>query len=55
MKHYVIWHDNGDKSRNAKTCGYSEEITEKSLDEIIQDYEKHDCTVFSIDIINNPA
>ena len=25
MTHYIIWHDNGDKTRTAQTCGYSEE------------------------------
>ena len=49
MNHYIVWHDNGDKARTAENCGYSEEFSDLTAEEIRKDYENSGCRVFSID------
>ena len=52
MKHMIIWHDNGNRSVTFEWCGYSEEITDRTPEEICAEYEAHGCCVFSVDVLS---
>lgn len=51
MTHMVIWHNNGDQLITKETCGFSEEYTDKSVDEVRAEYEADGITVYSIDVV----
>ena len=51
MIHMIIWHDNGDRTRTLDTCGYSEEFTGLTKEEICADYEAHGCRVLAVDVL----
>ncbi len=47
----IIWHDNGDRARTFETCGYTEEFTDCTPEEVRADYEAHGCRVFAVDVV----
>ena len=51
MKHMIIWHDNGNRSVTFEQCGYSEEMTDPTPEEVKAEYESNGCSVFSIDVL----
>lgn len=53
MTHMLVWHDNGNHTETIKTCGYTEEFTDQTEDEVRADYEAHGCRVFSVDVLHD--
>lgn len=51
MKHMIIWHDNGNRAIDSAHCGYSEEITDRTTEEVCAEYEEHGCHVFAVDVL----
>lgn len=53
MTHMLVWHDNGNRAETAETCGYTEEFTDCTPEEVHADYEAHGCRVFWVDVVND--
>lgn len=51
MTHMIVWHNNGNPIFTADDCGYSEEWTDRTKEEVCAAYEASGCTVFHIDIV----
>lgn len=44
---------NGNRTRTPETCGYTEEFTDCTPEEVRADYEAHGCRVFSVDVLSD--
>lgn len=53
MTHMLVWHDNGDRTDTPETCGYTEEFTNLTKEEVRADYGAHGCRVFSVDVLRD--
>lgn len=53
MTHMLVWHDNGNHTETLKTCGYTEEFTDLTAEEVRADYEAHGCRVFWVDVLRD--
>lgn len=51
MTHMLVWHDNGNRAETLNTCGYTEEFTDLTTEEVRADYEAHGCRVFAVDVL----
>ena len=51
MTYMIVWHDNGNRAETFATCGYTEEITDCTPEEVCADYEAHGCRVFAVAVL----